>query len=32
MAFSMSVYFGTDAVDTHTGGSGQDWIWGGSGK
>ena len=32
MAFSMSVYFGTDAIDTHTGGNGQDWIWGGSGK
>ena len=29
MAFSL--YFGTDAVDTHTGGSGQDWIWGGAG-
>ena len=32
MAFSMSVYFGTDAVDTVTGGSGQDWIWGEAGN
>ena len=32
MAFSMSVYFGTNLVDDHTGGSGQDWIWGGAGN
>ena len=32
MAFSMSVYFGTGQVDSHTGGSGRDWIWGEAGN
>ena len=29
---ALSVYFGTDQVDTHTGGGGRDWIWGGAGN
>ena len=32
MAFSMSMYFGTGQVDSHTGGSGRDWIWGEAGN
>ena len=31
MTFLLGVHFGTDQADSHTGGSGRDWIWGEAG-